>query len=74
MDTKTMETGPLTASARIIVLYIYDRLCRLYSPTPSIHQRIAEHKHSSVGKHLLEAHGDKNLLNEGQFCVLKKCH
>ena len=26
------------------------------------------------GKHLLEAHGDKNLLNEGQFRVLKKCH
>ena len=25
-------------------------------------------------KHLLEAHGDKNLLNEGQFRVLKKCH
>ena len=39
-----------------------------------LHQRIAEHKYSSIGKHLLEAHGDKNLLNEGQFCVLKKCH
>ena len=24
--------------------------------------------------HLLEAHGDKNLLYEGQFRVLKKCH
>ena len=34
----------------------------------------AEHKYSSIGKHLLEALGDKNLLNEGQFCVLKKCH
>jgi len=39
-----------------------------------LHQRIAEHKYSSIGKHLLEAHGDKNLLNEAQFCVLKKCH
>ena len=39
-----------------------------------LHQRIAEHKYSSIGKHLLEAHGDKNLLNEGQFRVLKKCH
>ena len=37
-------------------------------------QRIAEHKYSSIGKHLLEAHGDKNLLIEGQFCVLKKCY
>ena len=39
-----------------------------------LHQRIAQHKYSSSGKHLLEAHGDKNLLNEGQFRVLKKCH
>jgi len=39
-----------------------------------LHQRIAEHKYSFIGKHLLEAPGDKNLLNEGQFCVLKKCH
>ena len=31
-------------------------------------------KYSSIGKQLLEAHGDKNLLNEGQFRVLKKCH
>ena len=41
---------------------------------PEIHQCIAEHKYSSIGKHFLETHGDKNLLNEGQFCVLKKCH
>ena len=37
-------------------------------------QGIAEHKYSSISKHLLEAHCEKNLLNEGQFCVLKKCH
>ena len=39
-----------------------------------LHQRIAEHKYSSIGKHLLEAHGEENLLNGGQFRVLKKCH
>ena len=39
-----------------------------------LRQCIAKHKYSSIGKHLLEAHGDKNLLNEGQFCVFKKCH
>ena len=38
------------------------------------HQSIVEHKYSAIGKHLLEAHGDKNLLNEDQFRVLKKCH
>ena len=39
-----------------------------------LHQRIAEHKYSCIGNHLLEAHGDKNILNEGRFRVLKKCH
>ena len=27
-----------------------------------------------IGKHLLDAHGDKKLINENQFRVLKKCH
>jgi len=39
-----------------------------------LHQRIAEQKYSAIGKHLSEVHGNKNLLNEGQFRVLKKCH
>ena len=38
-----------------------------------LHQPITEHKYSAIGKQLLEVHGDKNLLNEGQFRVLKKC-
>ena len=28
----------------------------------------------AIGKHLSDAHGDKNLINEDQFRVLKKCH
>ena len=39
-----------------------------------IHQRISEHKNSAIGKHFLEAHSDKNLLNESQFRILRKCH
>ena len=35
---------------------------------------IAEHRYSAIGKHLLDAHGDKNLINEDQFRFLKKCH
>ena len=31
---------------------------------------IPEHKYSAIGKHFLEAHGDKNLLNEDNLCVL----
>ena len=41
---------------------------------PHLHHRIAEHKYSVIGKHLLEVRGDKNLLNEDKFRVLKKCH
>jgi len=39
-----------------------------------LHQHIAECKYSAIGKHLLEAHSDKNLLNESLFRVFKKCH
>ena len=39
----------------------------------NLHQRIAEHKNSAIGKHFLEAHGNKNLLKENQFTVLRKC-
>jgi len=39
-----------------------------------LHQRIAEHKYSANGKYSLEVHSDKNLLSEGQFRFLKKCH
>jgi hypothetical protein len=28
-----------------------------------LHQRIAEHKSSTIGKHFCEAHGNKDLLN-----------
>ena len=38
-----------------------------------LHQRIAEHKNSAVGRHFLEAHGNNNLLKENKFTVLRKC-
>ena len=31
-----------------------------------LHQRIVEHKFSSIGKHFLEVHDDKNLLSKGK--------
>ena len=37
-----------------------------------LHQRIVEHKHSAIGKHVSQAHGN-NTINEGQFKILKKC-
>ncbi|XP_028408834.1 uncharacterized protein LOC114531428 [Dendronephthya gigantea] len=38
-----------------------------------LHQRIAEHKSSTIGKHFYEAHGSKDLLNASHFEVLRKC-
>ena len=38
-----------------------------------LHQRIAEHKNSAIGRHFLEAHGNNNFLRENQFTVLRKC-
>lgn len=37
-----------------------------------LHQRIAEHKNLAVGKHFREPHGDKSLLKQSQFPVLRK--
>lgn len=37
-----------------------------------IHRRIAEHKYLAIGKHLLEVHGDKDVLNDDQSRILKK--
>ena len=31
-----------------------------------LHQCIAEHKNSAIGRHFSEAHGRKSLLNQGQ--------
>ena len=38
-----------------------------------IHQRIAEHKYSAIGRNFVEAHGSNHLLKENQFRVLRKC-
>ena len=53
--------------------FVWCGLCWPHSPT-LINASIAEHKYSAIGKYFLEAHGDENRLNEGQFRVLKKCH
>ena len=38
-----------------------------------LHQRIAEHNNSGIGRHFFEAHGNISLLKENQFTVLRKC-
>ncbi|XP_028397232.1 uncharacterized protein LOC114521043 [Dendronephthya gigantea] len=41
--------------------------------TRHLFQRIAEHRYSAIGRHLRDAHGNIDLLNESQFRTLKKC-
>ena len=36
-------------------------------------QRIEEHKHSAIGKHLRDAHNQRNKDLQEQFTILKKC-
>ena len=76
-DLKPKEIKPSIVNRQCVVYTFACDLCDadyVGYTARHLHQRIAEHKYSSIGKHLLEAHGDKNLLNEGQFRVLKKCH
>ena len=78
-DLKPKEIKPSIVSQHCFVYkFAYDmcscRLCWLHSPTPSSVNTSSEHKYSAIGKHFLEAHGDKNRLNDGQFRVHKKCH
>ena len=76
-DLKPKEIKPSTVSQHCVVYKFTCDLCDadyVGYTARHLHQRIAEHRYSAIGKHLLEVHGDKNLLNEDQFLVLKKCH
>ena len=77
-DLKLKEIRPSFVSQQCVVNKFARDLCDadyVGYTARHLHQSIAEHKYSAIGKHLLEAHSDcKNLLNEGQFRVLKKCH
>ena len=76
-DLKPKEIKPSIVSQHCVVYKFACDLCDadyVGYTARHLHQRIVEHKYSAIGKHFLEAHGDKNLLNEDQFRVLKKCH
>ena len=76
-DLKPKEIKPSIVSRQCVVYKFACDLCDadyVGYTARHLHQLIAEHKYSAIGKHLLDAHGDKNLINEGQFRVLKKCH
>ena len=67
-DLKPKEIKP-----SIVSCVVYKFSCNLCDSNDvgytarHLHQRSAEHKYSTIGKHLLDVHGDKNLLNEDNF-------
>ena len=76
-DLKPKEIKPSIVSQHCVVYKFACDLCDadyVGYTARHFHQRITEHKYSAIGKQLLQAHGDKNLLNESQFRVLKKCY
>ena len=76
-DLKPKEIKPSIVSRQCVVYKFACDLCDadyVGYTARHLHQRIAEHKYLAIGKHLSDAHSDKNLINEGQFRVLKKCH
>ena len=67
-DLKPKEIKPSFVSQQCVVYKFARDLCDadyVGYTARHLHQSIAEHKYSAIGKHLLEVHSDKNLLNEG---------
>ena len=75
-DLKPKEIKPSIVNNHCVVFDFSCDLCDadyVGYTARHLHQRIAEHKNSAIGRHFLEAHGNNNLLKENQFTVLRKC-
>ena len=75
-DLKPREVKPSIVNQQCVVYHFSCDLCDAdYVGYTARHlvQHVAEHKNSAIGKHFLEVHGNKHLLNEGHFKILRKC-
>ena len=75
-DLKPKEIEPSIVNRLCVVYRFSCDLCDadyLGYTARHLHQHIAEHKYSVIGRHLVEAHGSNHLLKENQFRVLRKC-
>ena len=73
---KPKEIKPSIVNKQCVVYHFSCDLCDadyVGYTARHLHQRIVEHKNSAIGRHFLEAHGNKNLLKENQFTLLRKC-
>ena len=76
-DFRPKKVKPSVVNQHFVVYHFSRDLCDadyVGYTTRHLFQRVAEHKHSAIGKHVTEAHGGSDLLNESCFKVLKKCH
>ena len=75
-NLKPKEIKPSIVNKQCVVYHFSCDLCDadyVGYAARHLHQRIAEHKYSAIGRHFLEAHGNNNLLKENQFTALRKC-
>ena len=75
-DLKLKEIKPRIVNQHSVVYCFKCDLCDsnyVGYTTRHLFQRIADHRYSAIGRHLRDAHGNIDLLNEGQFRILKKC-
>ena len=76
MTSKGVKAKPPLINQHCIIYKFSCNLCDIdYDRYTSRHlfQCIAEHKHSSIGKHLKEEHSLLQINLQDQFTVLKKC-
>ena len=73
-DLKPKEVKPSIVNRQCVVYRFSCDLCDadyVGYTARHLHQRIAEHKYSAIGRNFVEAHGSNHLLKENQFRVLR---
>ena len=75
-DLKLKEIKPRIVNLNCVVYCFQCDLCDsnyVGYAMGHLFQRIADHRYSAIGRHLRDAHGNIDLLNECQFRMQRKC-
>ena len=67
---------PIINTQRVVYLFQCDLSDANYVgyTTRHLHQRVSEHSHSAIGKHLQTQHGNNRTKTDHLFKVLKRCN
>ena len=71
------ENKPPIVNTQCVVYLFQCDLCDanyVVYTTRHLHQRVSEHRHSVIGKHLQTQHGNNRTKTDHLFTVLKKCN